>query len=97
MNKENRKCTDVRDVNGKIIYEGDIVEYYADCEKEWQGDELTYRKTSVITYGGGSFYIGDVEDGKHLSFETTKNGDKWETIYSTVIGNIWDTPSLVEK
>ena len=73
--------TDLKDKNGKEIYEGDIVTLNGECE------EIEYSDCSIVTFENGCFRVGEGyenEAGSYLS--------DWR-----IIGNIHENPELVAK
>ena len=84
------QSTGLRDRNGKLIYELDIVQFYDDgilktMKIIWDNDELDFKaiglKKSVECYGQDFSYLGCI-----------KKEDSLE-----VIGNIYENPELLKK
>ena len=78
------ECTGLRDKNGKLIFEGDIVRLIYDGDEKifvviWDHDELDFKATNgKENYGAGGFqYLGCCEEIE-------------------VIGNVYDTPELLK-
>ena len=83
-NYEILSCTGLKDKNGKLIYEGDIVTYdwLTPIGKVWRIDDK-----HIVEWHNGFTVIGniagyDVEHGKTRNVE--------------VIGNIYENPELLE-
>ena len=76
------ECTGLRDKNGKLIFEGDIV------KAEWSHLNITNTVIGVVEYDNAAFFLET--DDHYLFFE--------DNIFSAdcdVIGNIHDSPELM--
>lgn len=85
--------TELKDENGKEIYEGDIIEFSYDM---FVGNFDTFVAKGKVVFEEGAFYVEVFENER-----TTK--DEAYLLYSInldtieVIGNIYDNPELLEK
>lgn len=78
--------TGMKDINGKMIFEGDIVVLNEDVKKAFDVDD------GEVKYGWGGFYI------KEFSILNSLNAlSSYDCILrGKVIGNIYDNPELLE-
>ncbi len=86
------QCTGLKDKNGRLIYEGDIIKEIPKelCIASYFYDEYTYKV--VFWYGRFGYTALDVnyaEQGDTFDFEFAKYDYK-------VIGNIHENPELLE-
>jgi uncharacterized phage protein (TIGR01671 family) len=88
------QCTGLKDKNGRLIYEGDIVECFYD---HFDGNFTEKKVTGVVKWGVGEWSVQNEKKGdwyylsyanydeKHLQSDSVK-----------VIGNIHENPELLE-
>ena len=81
------QCTGLKDKNGKLIYEGDIVKIQ--CNREDKGG-IFYQKAKVI------YDIVDTFSGFSL-FMKNDTYALWHSHKMEVIGNIWEDAELLEE
>lgn len=86
------KCTELKDKNGKLIFEGDILESRASENKEdW--------KRWVVQFTDGSFcFEREIPRKRKYKYEQNLLGiDNIELYGLTVIGNIHDNHELLQR
>ena len=86
------QCTGLKDKNGKLIFEGDILESRASENKEdW--------KKWVVTFSDGSFcFEREIpRKRKHKYEQNLLCIDEIELYGLIVIGNIHDNPELLQR
>ena len=76
-----RQCTGLKDKNGNLIFEGDIVETKAK-NRYWGSG---FNSICVVTWEQGTWWVNDDEIKEVLA--------KWSV---EIIGNIHDNPELLE-
>lgn len=82
------QCTGLRDSEGKLIWEGDIVEYVDEVREE------QVKAIGYITWCGAGL---SVEEQKEDTFYCKYEGEQyfnWNEL--KVIGNIYENPELLE-
>lgn len=78
------QCTGLKDKNGKLIFEGDIVFV---CDDNGFADLSDTGKGNVIFYKSMWYIDGEIQN---LLYDICRN------YYVEVIGNVHDTPELLE-
>jgi hypothetical protein len=79
------QCTGLKDKNGKLIYEGDILSLYGFNKKQ---NEEKERSVVKWDYQEASFYFGSV---------TSYNEDNSSFSNIEIIGNIYENPYLLTE
>ena len=79
---ELQQCTGLKDKNGKLIYEGDVV--YKKGSKNWKNEKLLSKV--IWSNNSAAFMISD-ENGLH---QMPMNSNNIE-----ILGNIYETPELI--
>lgn len=83
------QCTGLKGKNGKLIFEGDIVEWYSDYDDIW-GYSHTAIIRAVVVWDDKNYCWGFKVDDEIASF------NEWDWDISMVLGNIYDNPELLE-
>lgn len=83
------QCTGLKDKNGKLIFEGDIVEYM-DAYSTFEGEYTEFMNEGTVLYEDGSYFITN-----RSSVEMSDIVYKGE-LDGNIIGNIHDNPELLE-
>ena len=79
---ELQQCTGLKDKNGKLIYEGDVV--YKKGSKNWKNEKLLSKV--IWSSNSAAFMISD-ENGLHQMPMNSHNIE--------ILGNIYETPELI--
>lgn len=80
------QSTGLGDKNGKEIFEGDIVQF-EDC---YEVSDFLYINTGIIEWCQGGFHVTNRDS---VLMEDLLDGDSLDV---TIIGNIYETPELLE-
>ena len=81
---------DIKDKNGKTIYEGDILE--ETITNPQNGDELPYRKFEV--YWNSNYASFSLKD---LLNEDNDQETMWDISGLKIVGNIYENPELLDE
>ena len=97
LEKYTMQCTGLKDKNGKLIYEGDIIQFYID-------DDDPYARSFVTMKIVWEDYELDFKAiGLNKNVECYKNDYQYLSCINIqqdeleVIGNIYENPELLEK
>ncbi|WP_289135568.1 YopX family protein [uncultured Brevibacillus sp.] len=91
MDVEWLQYTGLSDMNGKEIYEGDVIEMECGCDSEYGCSHGPYRAVVKWSAESASFELEGLHGrGAYVEFE-----DSYEDEY-LVIGNIYENPELLE-
>ena len=84
------QCTGLKDINGKLIYEGDICEYkYYDYEKK-------YKCTIIWSDEKGRWDCKEIQNDTVI-FDSLYDMMDWMVSSFKVIGNIYENPELLKE
>ena len=92
------QCTSLKDKNGKLIWEGDIILFQLDNDDCPFPNKDTKKRLGKVFYKGfrTTFAIGMGKNGS-----SSINDDLWKYVQNgnrvEVIGNIFDNPELLES
>lgn len=92
------QCTGLRDKNGKLIFEGDILKGFS--YPFLSEGEYNYYAVVVWLENSPAFGIYTIKNPKSkvrgISSGNTEYMDEWDSNNWEVIGNVYDNPELLE-
>jgi uncharacterized phage protein (TIGR01671 family) len=89
---EKMQCTGLKDKNGKLIYEGDII-------KKDHSEGVYKVEYCLKGHGCGGFRLKNIKDDKWSSFDQESiwmPSDEPKN-FDEIIGNIYENPELLNK
>ena len=97
------QCTGLKDKNGKLIYEGDVLEYIDECRKKKHDDEKEYISHYCVGYSdelsscGCCFpeFMGAGFSAENLSRSWGCLTEVWDAC--EIIGNKFENPELLKE
>lgn len=90
---EPMQCTGLKDKNGTLIYEGDIVRVFYD---HFDGNFTEREVVGPVVWECGAWVVKEEEIGWFLNQAPEYDETHWESAAVEVLGNIHENPELLE-